>query len=1381
MQKKHNTINENASRSTLPTHPGPYVRETALKPNHMSVTTAAKIVGIGRPALSNFLNGHVVATPEMAARIERAFGISAQTLLDMQAAYDAAQARTKGAPSSTKAYVPPFLGIKANDIEAWAAVNISARTRLSVLLRTLVNSTGVGLQKVDFPGNDDAQRPGWDGYIEATEGTPWIPRGVSGWEFGTDKDIKGKADKDFAKSVKAIPEADRRQTTFVFVTPRRWPGKLAWVNDNKNRGQWEDVKAFDASDLEQWLEQSLAGQAWFANETLRPSQGVRSLDKCWSGWSEVSKPALVGSLFAPAIEGAKRGMSARLSERPHRPTVVTADSSEEALAFLAQLFGEAGGELASYRDRVLVFDQPKVLPQLAEGSKNFIAVTANREVERELAKLALEIHTILVYPRNAANAEPNIVLEPLNHSAFRAALEQMGFDRDDIEKFSNESGRSLTVLHRQRSNVPAVRTPEWAANEATAASLVPFLFVGAWDSTNKSDQQVLSQLSGGATYENQEKEFQRLARLNDAPVWSVGSFRGVVSKIDLLFAISGSLTNADLERYFQIAKIVLGEDDPALDLPEEDRWWKAAYQGKVREYSGALREGISETLVLVSVHGKQLFRGRLGFDAEHEAIKLIRGLLTPLTTRTLEANDRDLPTYAEAAPEEFLSILERDLAAPEPASFGLLRPAGSGVFGSKCARTGLLWALESLAWNPATLHRAALILARLAEIEIDDNWVNKPIHSLQAIFRAWMPQTAASLEERVAMMKLLAEKFPAVAWKICVDQFNTGTKIGDYSYKPRWRTDGHGFGEPVPTWGPVLSFRKQMIDMALGWKDHDSGMLCDLIENLSDFEDRDRSTVWGLVENWAESGVSDIDKAVVREKIRVTIMSSRAIRHLKRRGTAIPSQSAAAAYDALTPSDLLIKHEWLFQKAWVEESADEKNDEVHDYRKREARIVEQRTEVLQEIVAARGFQGVFDLAEMGKAASEIGRLMVSRVLKEDQVAEFLFAALPPGANSASWAKCNIIFGSLHALHDDQARARVLGELQKKLPQSDFARILQLAPFRHSTWKLVDQLDEFHRQTYWDEVECEWRFQDGDELNEAIERLLAVQRPRAAFACVRFELDVIKPALLFRLLSEMGREGKDKDGQYRFDSHRIEEAFALIDKRPEITLEEKARLEFAYLDVLAQAWRRKKDAGIPNLERYLEKHPELFVQAVVWAYRRNERGEDPPEWQAAPDKVESLAKRGHRLLDSIERIPGHDELGVLQLDRLTAWVKTVRQACAELDRADIADICLGKLLSHAPVGEDGVWPCEPVRQLMEDTQSKYISQGAHTGLYNSRGVTWRGEGGDQERALADRYRSWADALRYSHPFVASLLMSMVKTYEHEAESEDTRADIRKRMR
>jgi hypothetical protein len=1286
----------------------------------------------------------------------------------------------------TSAYVPPFLIIKANNVEKWASANISARNRLAVLLRMLVHSTSSGLTKVDFPGNDDAERPGWDGFVEASAGTPWVPAGCSGWEFGTNIDPKTKADSDFAKSVKALDNKKRAETTFVFVTPRRWAGKAAWITAMQAKGLWKDVRAYDASDLEQWLEQSLAGQVWFANETHIPAQHVRSLDKCWADWASVSAPPLTGTLFNSAIEVTKRILLSRLSRPSEGPILLAADSTEEALAFLAQLLGERGGEnLASYRDRVLVFDKPGVFPRLAAGAQTFIPVVFTREVERELAPYAKSMHSIVVYPRNATT-EPAIVLEPANYDTFTKALEEMGKDRDEISRLANASGRSLTVLRRQLSMVPAVRTPEWAGDRQTAASLVPFLLVGTWSSTNEADKLGLSLLAGGRSYDELEKACQNLAQLNDAPIWSVGTYRGVISKIDLLYAVAGAVTPDDLNRYFSMAHIVLGEDNPALDLDEGQRW-AASIHGKTREFSGAFREGVSETLVLLAVHGGHLFKSRLGVDAEIEVVRVVRDLLrTPLTTRILEANERDLPTYAEAAPDEFLSTLERDLKSDNPAVLGLLRPVDTSVFGSSPSRTGLLWALEGLSWNPMTLPRAAYLLARLAQVEINDNWGNKPMNSLEAIFRAWMPQTAAHHQQRVDLVKKLAEKFPIVAWKLCIAQFGNHNQVGDYSHKPRWRPDGYGFGEPFPTFGPIVDFIREMVEMALTWKDHSLGMLCDLVERLHDLTDSDQARVWALIEVWAKTKASDADKAAMRDKVRVSTLSRRAVmRSEKNARTAGLAIVGKAAYAALEPSDLLNKHAWLFREVWVEESADEiEGVENIDFYKREERIKSLRTEALQEIVAQRGFAGLLELSECGNSPWVIGALAACAVLSEQELGELLRLALMPiltGREGAHSYK-NLIGGAVRALVDDDKRGAVLRDAAAGLCEVGMVQLFVLAPFGKSTWKLVDVLSEAAQAKYWNEITPDWIHNADVESNEGVERLLKAGRPRAAFSCVRFEPDTLDPQVLYRLLSAMAEGGNDQPGHYMLEHYRVEKAFKHLNSSPGLTLDQKAVLEFAYIEVLARPWDSRDNYGIPNLERYVEAHPELFVQAVAWAYPRKDGATDPAEFQVSLERAKTMAQRGYKLLKAIERLPGYNDLGELKTDRLARWIATVRHSCAEMSRTDVADICIGSVLSCAPVDKDGVWPCEPVRDVMEDIQSESMMNGAHTGVYNSRGVHSRGEGGDQERELAEKYRKWGHALQISHPFVASkLLMGLAKTYDHEASREDTEAGIRRRLR
>src|SRR5262249_3150004 len=205
-------------------------------------------------------------------------------------------------------------------------------------------------------------------------------------------------------------------------------------------------------------------------------------------------------------------------------------------------------------------------------------------------------------------------------------------------------------------------------------------------------------------------------------------------------------------------------------------------------HSAALRQGICETLVILAVHGNNLFNERLGIHVEAKVNALIRRLLTPMTPEKLFSQSDNLPLYAEAAPNEFLAILEEDLKQPEPQIYALMKPAGSGVLAG-CPRTGLLWALENLAWKPEQLLRVSFILAKLAERKIDDSWMNRPDNSLFSIFRWWMPQTAASLDQRKAALEAITKRFPLVGWQLCLQQFNRDSQIGHYNHRPRWRND----------------------------------------------------------------------------------------------------------------------------------------------------------------------------------------------------------------------------------------------------------------------------------------------------------------------------------------------------------------------------------------------------------------------------------------------------------------------------------------------------------------------------------------------------------------------------------------------------------------
>ena len=93
-------------RMKNPAHPGGFVKTEIIEPLGLTVTDAAQALGVTRPALSSLLNEHASLSPDMAIRIEKAFGVAMDTLMRMQNSFDIAQARKREGQIAVARYVP---------------------------------------------------------------------------------------------------------------------------------------------------------------------------------------------------------------------------------------------------------------------------------------------------------------------------------------------------------------------------------------------------------------------------------------------------------------------------------------------------------------------------------------------------------------------------------------------------------------------------------------------------------------------------------------------------------------------------------------------------------------------------------------------------------------------------------------------------------------------------------------------------------------------------------------------------------------------------------------------------------------------------------------------------------------------------------------------------------------------------------------------------------------------------------------------------------------------------------------------------------------------------------------------------------------------------
>jgi addiction module HigA family antidote len=93
-------------RMANPPHPGDFIRTEIIQPCGLSVTAAAKVLRVSRPALSSLLNSNSGLSGEMALRIEKAFDVKMDTLMRMQASYDIAKTRKRQNEINVRRFEP---------------------------------------------------------------------------------------------------------------------------------------------------------------------------------------------------------------------------------------------------------------------------------------------------------------------------------------------------------------------------------------------------------------------------------------------------------------------------------------------------------------------------------------------------------------------------------------------------------------------------------------------------------------------------------------------------------------------------------------------------------------------------------------------------------------------------------------------------------------------------------------------------------------------------------------------------------------------------------------------------------------------------------------------------------------------------------------------------------------------------------------------------------------------------------------------------------------------------------------------------------------------------------------------------------------------------
>ncbi len=299
--------------------------------------------------------------------------------------------------------------------------------------------------------------------------------------------------------------------------------------------------------------------------------------------------------------------------------------------------------------------------------------------------------------------------------AMERALGRLGIDQARAKELVRRCGRSWSIFRRFNSPNLAVRRPP-RLDRPESRTLTLLVLLEAF-TDKEGDREVVAEIAG-RPWEEIDRDLRTLASLDDAPAVEIGPWFGTrrafkaKSALELLHLWGDRITSGELERFFAAAARLLGETDPALELPPDDRW-RAASFGKTRRCSEILLSGVAAALPRLAVRGPET--GLRRFDIEGRIGALVRDLLRDADSVRWLSLSPFLPELAEAAPDVFLEAVERALHRPDRPIAALFTESGSANTGPHYF-VRLLWALETLAWSRAHVRRVAETLALLSKI-----------------------------------------------------------------------------------------------------------------------------------------------------------------------------------------------------------------------------------------------------------------------------------------------------------------------------------------------------------------------------------------------------------------------------------------------------------------------------------------------------------------------------------------------------------------------------------------------------------------------------------------------------------------------------------------
>ena len=997
----------------------------------------------------------------------------------------------------------------------------------------------------------------------------------------------------------------------------------------------------------------------------------------------------------------------------------------------------------SWRQQARAAETPSVL--VADPELDF---EAHRS---ELLKEARAGTHSVVYALTSPRPDINTVTDlrqPERHEV-EELLKKHGFAPARSQWLATASNGNVYLLSQLLAGTTERR--KWAASDV-GPRLRHLALLGGWNDSAARDKSSIAAIVG-EPYESWTAMLYPYTRQEEPPAILDGTVFRPLSRYEVWQQLGNFLTASDLRRFHDVSLTVLREIDPALNLPKEQRQYAGLRRQKEDEtHSHVFRRGIAETLALLG--GQRRILASVSTFAGSIAEQTVYELLHEADWKQWASLNDFLPLLAEAAPTPFISAVEASLQRNGGSELKALFGATEEPILGRSYHTGLLWALETLAWHPDYITRAVLCLGALAEYPLPGNWANNGLNSLRHIFLSWLPQTLAPVEKRSVAIRAVVRAYPEIGWKLLMSVLPEAHQIGHFNPKPIWRdwfkSDWTGEVTRHEMTRQVKAYAELAVESALG----DLTKLDELIGRWNYLPREAVDAILGYLASPIFLDRPENERFVVWERLVDEIEKHR---KYKDSDWAMPEdelQRLEEVAKTIAPQTASIRHERLFNEY------DHHFFQSDDYDAERSKLAKLREDAVRDMKSDVGLTGLLKIAERVKQPTELGS-SAGRI-GDDESDRFL---LPNWLLESEGSRREFVRGYVWNRHFAMSAAWM-----EKLDLSNWtvdqkAQFFSFLPFHAAVWRLAETQLGDRAGEYWNRIYPN-AFQAGEDLDEAVRHAIRYSRGDIAVSginCLRFNKKTVSTSLVLSAVNTL--LGSYRKGM-RLDQHELIEAIKLLQAAPDVDVEALTLIEFKALNVLD----RHFGAAPVTLERRLSTEPEFFHTMLTRAFRSENEASKREE---GTSEEQEFAGHVFRLLYKWRTPPGTLKDGTLDGEVLTKWVRAVKVLCIESGHWTIAQQLIGTALVYAPAGLEGLLTHRQGAEILDSEESEEMRRGFTTGLFNLRGVHGF-TAGKEELELANTYDSFAEKYEtQGYIRIATTLRGLADSYKRQAEQEAKR--------